>query len=31
VLRFLMVEDMERLVLLVLERSPHLTFEEEQG
>ncbi len=28
VLRFLMVEEMERLVLLVLERSPHLRFEE---
>jgi len=30
VLRFLMVEEMERLVLLVLERSPHLTFEEDE-
>lgn len=28
VLRFLMVEEMERLVLLVVERSPHLRFEE---
>jgi hypothetical protein len=28
VLRFLLVEEMERLVLLVLERSPHLRFEE---
>ncbi len=28
VLRFLMVEEMERLVLLILERSPHLRFEE---
>jgi hypothetical protein len=29
VLRFLMVDEMERLVLMVLERSPHLRFEED--
>ncbi len=30
-LRFLMVDEMERLVLLVMERSPHLRFEDEEG
>ncbi len=30
VLRFLLVEALEQLVLLILERSPHLSFEEEE-